>query len=83
MIRLYTEDVNREGTLAILDARFDAYTVIPAIGRWRGKSEATLIIELDGVGYFAANQVAQEIRKANNQEAILLTVESRESILLT
>lgn len=82
MVRIHTEDLNRDVVLAILDRYFEAYTVIPAIGRWRGKAEAALTIEVAGATRGDALAVAEEIRRANNQEAVLVTITNDEAVLV-
>jgi len=74
MTRLYTEDTQRERILAILDKFEEAYTIIPAIGAWRGVHENSLIIELsNAVSLAEAETIAEEIATANEQDAVLLT----------
>jgi len=73
MIRILTEDVNRENIHAVLaSASIDAYTLIEAQGSWRGIKEKSLIIELDGITRFRAECIAERIRVANRQEAVLV-----------
>jgi len=73
MIRILTEDVNRpniEG--ALQSASIDTYTLIEATGSWKGVKEKSLIIELDGITRFRAECIAERIRVANRQEAVLV-----------
>jgi hypothetical protein len=71
--RIQTEDVNRDGVLALLDQAFEAYTVNLSLGRWRGKSEPSLTIEVTGTTYEAVSKVAEDIRSMNSQEAVLVS----------
>lgn len=71
--RIQTEDVNRDGVLALLDQAFEAYTVNLSLGRWRGKSEPSLTIEVTGTTYEAVSKVAEDIRSMNAQEAVLVS----------
>lgn len=71
--RIQTEDVNRDDVLALLDQAFEAYTVNLSLGRWRGKSEPSLTIEVTGTTYEAVSKVAEDIRAMNSQEAVLVS----------
>jgi hypothetical protein len=71
--RIQTEDVNRDGVLALLDQAFEAYTVNLSLGRWKGKSEPSLTIEVTGTTYEAVSKVAEDIRSMNAQEAVLVS----------
>ncbi len=79
MTRLYTEDVNRDGIMAILDSRVDGYTIIPTLGIWQGKRESSLIIELFNVHSKDARAIAEAIRVLNAQDAVAV-VESAETV---
>lgn len=72
MYRIYTEDRNRWKVKAILNRLFCGYTLIFATGAWKGHSEHSLIIELDGVPRAKVEQAAREIKAANKQEAVLI-----------
>jgi hypothetical protein len=73
MIRILTEDVNRPNIHgALASASIDAYTLIEAQGCWKGQIERSLIIELDGITRFRAECIAERIRVANRQEAVLV-----------
>jgi hypothetical protein len=71
--RIQTEDVNRDGVLSLLDQAFEAYTVNLSLGRWKGKSEPSLTIEVTGGTYEAVRKVAEDIRSMNSQEAVLVS----------
>ena len=78
MIRLYTEDVNRAGTIAILDKDFPGYTVIPTLGRWNGQDEKSLMVEVAGESLPSVESAAREIKTANHQESVMVTEDSDE-----
>lgn len=78
MFRLYTEDVNRPGILRILDADFSGYTIIPTLGRWQGKDEASLCVEVDGATQAQMVHAAEEIKAENHQESVMLTDDPEE-----
>lgn len=70
MTRLYTEDVNRDIITSILDHYCEGYTLIPAIGAWKGKRESSLIIELFDTPSDVVERIAAEIASLNNQECV-------------
>jgi hypothetical protein len=73
MIRILTEDINRSNIHgALASASIDAYTLIEATGSWKGVQEKSLIIEIDGITRFRAECIAERIRVANRQEAVLV-----------
>ena len=78
IIRLYTEDKNRETIKSVCDEFLRGYTLIPAQGVWRGVQEASLIIEVvDSPMNFprkACQKVARKIKRINKQEAVLITI---------
>lgn len=69
MTRLYTEDVNRDGIQVILSRYVDGYTMIPALGIWKGQKEHSLIIELFDHSS-QADEIALELCELNNQDAV-------------
>lgn len=83
LYRLYTEDKNREAIVKIVSQETDGFTLIPAIGYWKGQPENSLIIELDGLSAFDAGRIAEAIRQANNQQAVLVQEIVTESKLVT
>lgn len=70
--RIMTEDINRENILAIADKHFDCYTWTAHNGRYKGKHEASLTIEVIGGSYADALRVAEEIKVANHQDSVLI-----------
>lgn len=70
MTRLYTEDVNRDGIERVLAEFVDGYTLISAIGAWKGVKENTLIIEIENCN--CAETIALRIAEVNNQEAVMV-----------
>lgn len=68
--RLYTEDVNRDALLSLLDDRLSGYTLLPAIGRWNGVNEFTLVIEVAGLSAEDAHQLARDIGALNGQKCV-------------
>jgi hypothetical protein len=73
MYRILTQDVNEEDIRDILDARFDAYTLLPAEGVWKRQPEKSLVIEVDCKACGEQVRDAALAIKANNkQEAVLV-----------
>ncbi len=74
--RIHTEATNLAETRAILDERFDGYTLYEATGRYVGASEASLVIEVWSVNddmFTAVQSAANAIKTANNQTAVCVT----------
>jgi hypothetical protein len=82
MYRIYTEDINRAGIEAILNSRFDAYTLLPAVGVWRGQREQSLVVEVETQDRGAVEDAARAIKEANRQEAVLLLEVPAEAVLV-
>jgi len=78
IIRLYTEDKNREAIKEIVGQHFDGYSLIPCVGVWKGTEENGLIIEVVASQLQFPRKACQKIAKAikgkNTQEAVLMTV---------
>ena len=72
MYRILTEDKNRDGIFAILDAQVDGYTVTPAIGSWKGQRENSLAIDFIDTPEGTVVSIAEAIRRANGQESVLV-----------
>lgn len=71
--RIYTEDVNRETVERLASEYFEGYTIYQARGVWKGTAENSLIIEIMGdVDPKAVRELAQGIKHANSQEAVLV-----------
>jgi hypothetical protein len=72
---MYTEDTGRTGIRNIetaLDRRFPGYTLEPkALGRYKGKSEASVIAHIVTRDGEAVRQAAAEICDLNDQESVL------------
>ena len=78
-----TEDKNREGIRAILDLFFDAYTMIPSLGCWKGKPEPALTISIAGnVDPLHVQSAAEQIRDMNAQDAVMVLATEAELLLV-
>jgi hypothetical protein len=76
LCRIQTEDINRDSIIAIVAQNFESFTIIPAIGYYRGKPENSIIIEIEDSGQNAYKMVlntADNIRKQNKQECVLIS----------
>lgn len=74
MYRILTEDKNRGYIVECVTKYFDAFTVVPAIGYWRGLRERSVAIDIEA-GADRRKQVdaiAREIARGNKQEAVLV-----------
>lgn len=78
LYRIQTEDINRENIIAIVSQYFDGFTIIPAIGYYRGKPENSITIEIVCIHPSSdIEKIAFEIKIANKQECVLIsTIES-------
>jgi hypothetical protein len=81
--RILTEDVNRQAIIEILSKYFESFNVAETTGYWKGKAEKSLSIELIGSAYADVRRASEEIRIANNQEAILIfSVTGKSSLII-
>ena len=72
MFRILTEDKNVECVRDFLDRYCVDYTMYRCEGSWQGSRERSMLIELDGVSLEIAEALAQYIKRANVQEAVLV-----------
>ena len=73
MYRICTEDVNRPRIEAIIAQHgIDGYSMLTGTGYWKGQRELALILEFVGANQETIRASAQEIRTANNQDAVLI-----------
>jgi hypothetical protein len=70
--RIHTEDVNRPTILKLAGFRFEGFTVTYGAGFWRGEAEDTLILEIITADSASVYLLAEEIRKANKQESVIV-----------
>lgn len=77
LYRLLTEDKNRSDIIKIIGRFFESFTLLSAVGYWRGQAEQSLIIEIDATSLDVPNvrerveAIAEEICTSNNQECVL------------
>jgi len=72
LYRIYTEDINRNKIEAAANNLFDGFTLIPAIGYWKGIKENSIIIEIFTTDVDSVFSLADQITEFNNQEAVLV-----------
>jgi len=70
--RILTEDKDRKGIVAILKRKFDAFSIIPMLGYWKGIGEKSLAIEIDTDRENDVRAIADEVKTRNHQEAVLV-----------
>jgi hypothetical protein len=82
--RIYTEDVDRQAIARLTDAKFKGHTLLHGIGKWEGVAEQSVIIEIIAPAIEAQRvyALAAEIKIANHQQAVLVTVKDVESELI-
>ena len=85
IIRLYTEDKARPTIMTIVGQYFDGFTLIPCTGIWKGIPENGLVVEIVSEEPWAegvAEEIAREIKQANQQEAVLVSVQKNVHYLI-
>ena len=70
--RIHTENVNTAGIVKLASQRFEGFTVTHGIGYYKGGEEFTLILEIITSDPASVYLLAEEIRKANGQESVLV-----------
>ena len=73
LYRIMTENKNKKEVINLCNKRFKGFTVYEAMGYWRGRPEKSLIVEIIAKKIICkAEALARDIKKLNNQEAVLL-----------
>jgi hypothetical protein len=73
LYRIYTERKNEETIEKIVGKYFEGFSILKSEGFWRLQKEDSLIIEIVAEDTDKLiNDLAKEIKVANNQEAILI-----------
>lgn len=75
--RVYTEDVNRNETLALASKSFQGFNVLTGLGCYKGQIENTIIFEVlsDKSIDTEVDLFAYRLKNENSQEVILVTRE--------
>jgi hypothetical protein len=71
--RLYTERF--DNIAAIARQRFEGFTLINAVGYWQGASEDSVIVEVVTDDASRIKALAEDIRRTNHQQAVMVTSE--------
>jgi hypothetical protein len=72
IVRILTEDVNRNGVKRLLRGLRVDYTMLFGHGSWLGEPEKSLVIELTNTSAARTRQIATAIKVLNKQEAVLV-----------
>lgn len=70
MLRILTENKDKASIEAEMIARGLDFTIYTAEGTWQGIRELSLIIEIEGYNRNKVFEVAEAIRKMNDQQAV-------------
>lgn len=73
MFRIYCEDVNRKLTESILNSFLDNYTIIPAMGVYKGQREKSVVIDVFETTKEIVNQICQKLALGLHQELVVYT----------
>ena len=71
--RLYTERF--DNVPAIASKYFDGFTVYHTVGYWQGTAEDSVVVEVLTDEHAKVSALARELRKTNDQQAVLVTSE--------
>jgi len=80
-----TEDLNRDKVIKIANKYFDGYSISKPgarAGFWKGQEEDSLLIEVITSAKNKVMQLANEIKKLNNQESVLVEAISNNAWLV-
>lgn len=73
MFRIYCEDVDRKRMEGILNLFLDNYTIIPAMGFYKGQREKSVVIDVFETTKSTVNLICQELAQAFHQELVVYT----------
>lgn len=83
LYRIMTEKKNLDQVLKLTDSYFSSYSHDSKRGgRWRGTNEASLLIEIITDKESKVKKLAGDIKKLNNQDAVLVEVISNNAFLI-
>ena len=73
--RIYYEPVEPIKSKSLIHGTLEAATIYNVEGIWHGKSEPTQVVEVigDANAGVAVVKLAEKLKKANDQEAVLVT----------
>lgn len=82
LYRILTENKSKRDVLAITSGYFDGFTVLEGQGYWKGKAEASLILEVETTDLVSIKRLANDIKLLNEQEAILIECVSNSQFII-
>lgn len=82
MYRIYTEDTGGDLAALLVASYFDSFTMYRAMGYWNGKSERSLVFDIETDLAARVRQCARRLKVELAQEAILLVAIDSESWLI-
>lgn len=87
--RIHTENKQNVDFIAsIVARRFEGFNITETVGYWKGVKEKSLVIEIDTfeedekLVSISVYNTAKEIKKENQQEAVLVQILGEKSILV-
>jgi hypothetical protein len=84
LYRICTEDKNRAQVMHLADTYFpEGFTLLESTGIWHGAAELALVLEVVTDDLDAVTALAQDIRRVNEQEAVLIQAVPVSSVLIT
>lgn len=85
LYRICTENKNRAAIERLVSSYVDGFTILEGTGYWKGNREQSLIIEIAGGETYlpsVVQQIAEQIKLCNTQEAVLVQTSEVESELI-
>ena len=84
LFRIFTEYTNKEGIERAANNYFQGYTIFEGVGYWKGSKEKSLLLEVvDKPSKLETiKKLASEIKRINNQEAVLIQTVNNNSLLV-
>lgn len=82
--RIYTEHKHPKMLRLLVKKCFDAVTEFRGRGLWKGKAEKSVVFEIIGPSYLEKKvlECARIIKRENEQDAVLVTRELIEEVLI-
>lgn len=65
-----TGQVDHDTLRAVLDERHKGYTIVPALGRWEGKDEQSVLVIIGTDDELAVNRTVTDLKDRLRQQAI-------------
>jgi hypothetical protein len=72
VFRIYTEEKNKKAIIELALKRFESFTIQPTVGYYRGKREASVVLEFVGAKRKEIEEFAGTIRVMNGQKSVLI-----------